>query len=216
MLKRILLLSSALLLASAASSARADTIFTLDQNFTACCGTVPAGTVTLHQNGTNDVTVTVQLANEYSFRTAPDANHVGLDFDLSGVSGTIAAANFMSGPQAQTFSFLGAGTYSAPPFGNFEYAVKCTTCSTGAPANPTQMLSFDLTGTGLTESSFVSNGNAYFALDVIGYLNCGKSCGTGNVGASNPGTVTPEPSSLVLFGTGVLGVAGLLRKRWVA
>ena len=29
------------------------------------------------------------------------------------------------------------------------------------------------------------------------------------------GTATPEPSSIMLFGSGILGLAGVLRRRWI-
>ncbi len=44
---------------------------------------------------------------------------------------------------------------------------------------------------------------------------CGASVSLTATGAA-PGSVTPEPSSLVLLATGTLGVAGILRRRYLA
>jgi hypothetical protein len=219
-MKRAILLGSlALVLGLGSSSASADTIFSLNtEGCSSGCNVLPAGTITLHQNGANDVTVTVQLDPNYSFRDG-NATHWALGFDLAnGISG-VGASNING--FGQSFSFLGSGTYNDPPLGTFQYAFNCTTCTSGGNAGTTtQKLSFDLIATGLTEASFISNGTYYFGVDVVGLTQAAGVGLTGNIGATGPGTPpppsVPEPSSLMLFGTGVTALGGLLRRRMTA
>src|SRR6266702_3567139 len=168
MFKKIALLGTICVLASA-MSASADTIFSLTTSgCSSGCNVLPAGTVTLHQNGTNDVFVTVQLGPDYSFRQANDSNHHGFAFNLSGVSG-VGATNVSS-----PFAFEGFGSYNDSPFGTFQYDFECTTCGAGVPVTPTQTLTFDLIGLGLLESSFVSNGSGFFFAADVWYGPCGR------------------------------------------
>jgi hypothetical protein len=219
-MKRAILLGSlALVLGLASTSASADTIFSLSvEGCSSGCNVLPAGSVNLHQNGTNDVTVTVMLDPAYSFRQANDPNHWSFVFNLANTISGVTASNING--FGQTFSFLGAGSYNDSPYGAFGYAFDCTTCTAGGNAGTTtQKLSFDLMALGLTESSFVSNGNLFFGADVVGLTQAAGIGLTGNVGAPGPNPpppAVPEPSSLMLFGTGVTALGGLLRRRMTA
>lgn len=222
MMKRAFLLGSlAILLGLGVTSASADTIFTLTQD--GCsnngCGAGPFGTITLSQSGSNvNVNLTLNSANSERFAGTNAGN--SLEFNVLNAT-TADITNISSG------FHLGAAPASASTFGSFLFSIDCNdanpatnpgSCHGGQAGDETGPLTFTVLNA--TISDFVANANGYyFASDIA--IFSGDATVTGNVGALGPGTVTqtgvtPEPSSLMLFGTGLTAVGAMVRRKMTA
>jgi len=201
---RSLVLGVALVLIGSSLAVADSFSFNLTSNNLGISGSV--GTVTFADTGMDQVTVTITMNMGYSVKFE------GGDVALNGPSGlTAGSVSGMTG-NAGMFSFTGLTfkqfrtSQNISGFGvfDFDYAnIK------GAPGGvvSADTVTFVLTATGLKASQFTGVGLHFCTASGAG---CGPNTG---FASSGPVTAVPEPETMFLMGTGLIGVAGMVRHR---
>ena len=189
--------------------------YTYDFTVNSCCASTSTDTVKVTDNTiTNQIMVAVDLTpSDAQFVSTGGRSNNILWFSVNSAT-ALPDSDFtdfkVDGVSSTDLSVSDAGPYYPNGNGNgyFNYVLSCSTiCSPSNTSGPNQV-SFTITYSTATspfqtEGGVTPSNGVYFVADVSDGTN------TGRVGA----TLVPEPMTLLLFGSGLAGLAGIRRRR---